>query len=211
MYGISHAGKITQDVLIVRLASHETGTVCRHITNGVAFAFVVDDFGLKFQDLTGAEDLIRSLQLHYTLTIKMNATKFHRCRPYCSRGPPGVIPKALRRQFSPNSTAVDPSPAIYLSPALVPPLRPPTFLTLLHLSPSTNTTTFNNYYCLAVDSTGHRNRICPRSCHSALLIASSPNFEITLTTSWFSKRACDMRLHTQPDNFFSKWCVLSLS
>ena len=133
----------------------------------------------------------------------MNATKFHRCRPYCSRGPPGVIPKALR-QFLPNSTAVDPSPAIYLSPALVPPLRPPTFLTLLHLSsPSTNTTTFNNYYCLAVDSTGHRNRICPRSCHSTLLIASSPNFEITLTTSWFSKRAtCDF-IHNPTISFLN--------
>eukprot|EP01036_Dinobryon_divergens_P061842 gene61842-biopygen29750 len=43
MYGLPHAGKIAQDVLIERLASHgyhQTGTVClfRHVTNGVAFA-----------------------------------------------------------------------------------------------------------------------------------------------------------------------------
>jgi hypothetical protein len=81
MYGLPHAGKIAHDVLIERLASHgyhQTGTNClfRHVSNGVAFVLVVDDFGVKFQDLSGAEDLIRCLQLYYTLTIKKDATKF---------------------------------------------------------------------------------------------------------------------------------------
>jgi hypothetical protein len=81
MYGLPHAGKIAQDNLIARLATHgylQTGTTClfRHATNGVAFTLVVDDFGVKFQDPASADDLIRCLQLYYTLTIKRNAIKY---------------------------------------------------------------------------------------------------------------------------------------
>ncbi len=81
MYGLPHAGKIAQDSLIARLATHgylQTNTPClfRHSNNGVAFTLVVDDFGVKFQDTAGADDLIRCLQLYYTLTIKRNATKY---------------------------------------------------------------------------------------------------------------------------------------
>jgi hypothetical protein len=81
MYGLPHAGKIAQDNLIARLVTHDylqTGTTClfHHTTNGVAFTLVVDDFGVKFPDLAGADDLIRCLQLYYTLTIKKNATKY---------------------------------------------------------------------------------------------------------------------------------------
>ena len=48
------------------------GTTClfRHDTNGVAFTLVVvDDFGVKFKDPAAADDLVRCLQLYYTLTI----------------------------------------------------------------------------------------------------------------------------------------------
>ncbi len=81
MYGLPHAGKIAQDNLIARLSTHgylQTGTTClfRHVTNGVAFTLVVDDFGVKFPDTAGADDLIHCLQLYYTLTIKKNATKY---------------------------------------------------------------------------------------------------------------------------------------
>jgi hypothetical protein len=56
MYGLPHAGKIAQDVLIGRLVKHgylQSGTTClfRHVTNGVAFTLVVDDFAVKFKDL----------------------------------------------------------------------------------------------------------------------------------------------------------------
>ena len=84
MYGLPHAGKIAQDSLVARLApatTHgylQTGTTCLfcHVTNGVAFTLVVDDFGVKFKDSVGADDLIRCLQLYYTLTIKKDATKY---------------------------------------------------------------------------------------------------------------------------------------
>ena len=82
MYGLSHAGKSAQNVLMIgRLAKHgylQTGTTClfRHVTNGVAFALVVDDFAVKFKDLVSADHLIACLELFYKLTIKRNATKY---------------------------------------------------------------------------------------------------------------------------------------
>ena len=53
MYGLPHAGKIAQDNLIARLATHgylQTGTTClfSHAINGVAFTLVVDDYSVKF-------------------------------------------------------------------------------------------------------------------------------------------------------------------
>ena len=42
----------------------------------VLFTLVVDDFGVKFKDPAAADDLVRCLQLYYTLTVKKNATKF---------------------------------------------------------------------------------------------------------------------------------------
>jgi hypothetical protein len=127
IYGFPHAGRIAQDVLIERLATHgyhQTGTTClfRHDTNGVALTLVVDDVGMKFKDPAAADDLIRCLQLYYTLTIKSNATRFVglaiavdsiACEVRLSA--PGVIAKALQR-FAPHSTAVARSPAIYLPP-----------------------------------------------------------------------------------------------
>ena len=127
MYGLPHAGKIAQDVLISRLAAHgyhQTSTIClfRHSTNGVAFALAVDDFGVKFKDLAGADDLIRCQQFYFTLTIKKDATKClgltvavdHIAREV-RLSAPGVIPKALQ-QFAPNSTSVARSPADYQPP-----------------------------------------------------------------------------------------------
>ena len=80
MYGLPHAGKIAQDVLIGRLAMCgylQTGTTCifRHVTNGVVFTLVVDDFAVKFKDFASADHLIICLELHYNITIKKNATK----------------------------------------------------------------------------------------------------------------------------------------
>eukprot|EP01036_Dinobryon_divergens_P061430 gene61430-biopygen1236 len=116
MYGLPHAGRIAQDVLIQRLASHgyhQTGTNClfRHVTNSIAFTLVVDDFGVKFKDPSSAADLIRCLQLYYTLTIKKNATKYlgltiavDSIAREVHLSAPGVITKALQ-QFASHTTA----------------------------------------------------------------------------------------------------------
>jgi hypothetical protein len=75
MYGLPHAGRISQDGLIERLASHgylQTGTTClfRHATNSITFTLVVDDFGVKYMNSADADDLIRCLRLYYDITIK---------------------------------------------------------------------------------------------------------------------------------------------
>ena len=77
---------------------------------------------MKFKDPAAADDLVRCLQLYYTLTIKKNATKFLGLAiavdPIAREvrlSAPGVIPKALQR-FAQNSTAVARSPAVYLPP-----------------------------------------------------------------------------------------------
>ena len=128
MYGLPHAGTIAQDSLVARLATQgylQTGTTClfRHVNNGVAFILAVDDFGAKFQDSVGADDLIRCLQLYYTLTIKKDATKYlgltiiavDKVAREVRMSAPGVIAKALQR-FAPDSTSVARSPAIYQPP-----------------------------------------------------------------------------------------------
>ena len=92
----------------------QTGTTCLfgHVTNGVAFALVVDDFAVKFKDLVSAAHLIACLELYYKLTIKKNATKYLGLTIEVDKivsevriSAPGVIAKALQ-QFAPDSTAV---------------------------------------------------------------------------------------------------------
>eukprot|EP01035_Chromulina_nebulosa_P069344 gene69344-biopygen24944 len=219
MYGLPHPGKIAQDILIERLATHgyhQTSTIClfRHSTNGVAFALVVDDFGVKFKDLAGAEDLIRCLQLYYTLTIKMDATKFlgltiavdHTVREVRISAP-GVIPKALK-QFAPNSTSVARSPAVYQpprfgsaaqvpdSPDTSPPLTPDEHHRLQQLGG------ILLYYCLAVDSTGLP---AVTAIESALANATQlTQYAANRLLAYFRNypdnilvlKACEMRLHT---------------
>ena len=229
MYGLPHAGKIAQDVLIERLAAHgyhQTSTIClfRHSTNGVAFALVVDDFGVKFQSLAGAEDLIRCLQLYYTLTIKMDATKFlgltvavdHVAREV-RLSAPGVIPKALK-QFAANSTSVARSPAVY---------QPPRFGSAAQVPDSPDTSPLLTpdehhrlqqlggillYYCLVIDSTGLPAVTAIESAlanatqltqHAAdRLLAYFRNYPDNILVL----KACEMRLHTQSD---ASYCTRS--
>jgi len=222
MYGLPHAGKIAQDSLVARLATHgylQTGTTClfRHVNNGVAFALVVDDFGVKFQDSVGADDLIRCLQLYYTLTIKKDATKFlgltiaiDKVAREVRMSAPGVIAKALQR-FAPDSTSVARSPAVY---------QPPRFGTAAHTPDSPDTSPLLTaaqhhnlqqlggvllYYCLAIDSTGlpavtaiesalsHATQLTQRAADR--LLAYFRNYPDNILVL----KACDMRLHTQSD------------
>ncbi len=182
MYEFPHAGRIAQDVLIERLAMHgyhQTGTIflLRHDTNGVAFTLVVDDFGVKFKDPAAAVDLVRCLQLYYTLTVKKNATKFLGLTiavdPIAREvrlSAPGAIPKALHG--SPHT--LPPSISLLLASEL--PLRLLTIPTPLLCLLLKNITAYrrcsaefiillprhrlNRFTCR------HRYRIHPRSRHS---------------------------------------------
>jgi hypothetical protein len=228
MYGFPHAGRIAQDILIERLAkhgNHETGTTClfRHNTNGVAFTLVVDDFGVKFKDT--ADDLVRCLQLYYTLTIKKNATKFLGLTiavdPIAREvrlSAPGAISKALQR-FAPHSTAVARSPAIYL---------PPHFFGAAAQTPDDPDTSplltpeehhrlqmlggILLYYCLAIDSTGLSAFTAIESAlaHAAQLTQQAADRLLAYFRNYPDNilvlKACDMRLHAQSD---ASYCTCS--
>ena len=222
MYGLPHAGKIAQDVLVERLASHgylQTGTTClfRHVTNGVAFVLVVDDFGVKFKDVASAEDLIRCLQLYYTITIKKDATKYlgltiavDKINREVRLSAPGVIAKALK-QFAPNSTAVARSPAVYQPPRYGAAAQTPEALDTSPLLTAAEHHRLQQlggvllYYCLAIDSTGlpavtaiesalaHATQFTQRSADR--LLAYFRNYPDNILVL----KACNMRLHTQSD------------
>jgi hypothetical protein len=228
MYGLPHAGKIAQDNLTARLATHgylQTGTTClfRHATNGVAFTLVVDDFGVKFQDPAGADDLIRCLQLYYTLTIKRNAIKYlgktiavDKIVREVRMSAPGVIAKALQR-FAPHSTAIarsyQPPPrfgaAAHTSFDTSPPLIADEHYNLQQLGG------ILLYYCLATDSTGLP---AVTTIESALANATQLTQRAAdRLLAYFRKypdnnilvlKACDMRLHTQSN---VSYCTRSLS
>ncbi len=115
MYGLPHAGRISQDCFIERLASHghlQNVTTClfRHATNSVTFTLVVDDFGVKYMNSADTDDLIRCLRLYYDVTIKKSPTKYlgitiavDKAAREVRLSALGVIAKALK-QFAAIST-----------------------------------------------------------------------------------------------------------
>ena len=110
MYGLPHAGRISQDGLIERLASHgymQTGTTCLFISTRHQLCYL----HLGGRWLRG-DDLIRCLRLYYEITIKKNPTKYlgitiavDKAAREVRMSAPGVIAKALK-QFAPLSTTI---------------------------------------------------------------------------------------------------------
>ena len=169
MYGLPHAGRISQDGLIERLASHgymQTGTtcLCRHATNSVTFTLVVDDFGVKYMREADAYDLIHCLQLYYEITIKKIPTKYlgltiavDKKAREVRMSAPGMIAKALK-QFAPFSTAPF---AVYVPPRFRSAAQKPA---TPDISPLLTADEHHRlqcllagvllYYCLAIASTG---------------------------------------------------------
>ncbi len=165
---------------------------------------------MKFKDPTAADDLVRCLQLYYTLTIKKNATKFLGLAiavdPIAREvrlSAPGVIPKALQR-FAQHSTAVARSPAIYLPPrfgaAAQTPDDPDT-------SPLLTPDEHHRlqmlggillYYCLA--ALAHATQLTQQAADR--LLAYFRNYPENILVL----KACDMRLHTQSD---ASYCTRS--
>jgi hypothetical protein len=170
LYGLPHAGNISQDSLITHLATHgyhQTSTTClfRHESNGVTFTLVVDNFGVKFTNKQSAQQLIDCLKLRYPLTVNWNATKylglslrFDKANRLVGLSIPGYIQKLLQR-FPPNHGAN--SPAVCFPPnhgskvqvSIVdtsPPLSAPEVTEIQAICGA-----LFYYYCIAVDPTGY--------------------------------------------------------
>ena len=128
MYGLPQAGLLAQNRLITHLATHgyhQTKATClfRHETNGTDFSLVVDDFGVKYSNKSGAQHLIDTLQQLYIITIDWTGSKylgfsivFDHDRHTVDLSMPGYIDKVLQR-FSAQQTRGAASPALYTPPS----------------------------------------------------------------------------------------------
>ena len=74
MYGLPHAGKISNDRLFKHLQPHgyvpvkHTPGLWKHHTRNITFTLVVDDFGIKYTDLGDVAHLQTALQEQYEIT-----------------------------------------------------------------------------------------------------------------------------------------------
>ena len=68
MPGLKQAGRLANDRLTVHLAKHgyfpvpRTPQLWRHVSNGVTFTLVCDDFGVKYTNKASADHLIQALK-----------------------------------------------------------------------------------------------------------------------------------------------------
>ena len=223
LYGLPHAGKISQDSLITHLAAHgyhQTATTClfRHESNGVTFTLVVDDFGVKFNNKQAAQHLIDCLMLRYPLTVNWNATKylglnlrFDKTNRLVGLSIPGYIHKLLQR-FPPPTHGAS-SPAVYTPPNYGAKVQTP----IVDSSPPLSAPEITDiqaicgallYYCIAVDPTGYPavTALASEQSHATTKTRLSANRLL----AYFKKypdnelilKACNMRLHQQADGSY---------
>ena len=223
MYGLPQAGLLAQERLITHLATagyHEAPDVpClfRHVTNSVAFALVVDDFGIKYNDRADADHLIATLRSLYELKVDWTGKQylgltivFDSAKRTVTLSMPGYITKVLTR-FRPHLTRGAPSPATYMPPSYgskspqlapvdnSPPLNAAAILELQQIVGCML------YYARAVDYTmlpsvtaissdqAHATTATLEAVDRLLAYAASyPDNELVFT-------ACDMILHMQSD------------
>ena len=129
MYGHPVAGRIANADLVAHLALHnylqdpDIPSFFQHTNNLVSFTLVVDDFGIKYTGKDTLEDLIRVLQLKYTIKIDITGQKYVGLRlawDYIANtvtlDMPTAIPDALAR-FLPNGPRKKTkTPGIYVPP-----------------------------------------------------------------------------------------------
>ncbi len=128
LYGLKQAGKLANDALVPCLEADGfmqaplSPGIFKHATNGVAFALVVDDFGVSYTDTAGPEALMRTLTTAgYTFKSDWSGAKFlgqqvrhDRERHEIRLSMPDHIPRILAR-FRPTGTRQAKSPGIYHS------------------------------------------------------------------------------------------------
>ena len=110
MPGLKKAGKIANDRLVQHLAKYGyrpckyTPALWRHDTNGVTFALVVDNFGVKYVGKQNFEHLLSALRNLYEIMVDYKGEKilgltiswdYQRGTVYISM--PNYIEKTLKR------------------------------------------------------------------------------------------------------------------
>jgi hypothetical protein len=128
MYGLPQAGLLSQITLTAHLVSHgyredpQVPCLFRHLSNGVTFSLVVDDFGVKYTSRDGAQHLINTLQEKYPVTIDWDGKKYLGItfdwdydNHTVELSMPGYVDKQLKR-FCPNGIRGCLSPSLYIPP-----------------------------------------------------------------------------------------------
>ena len=129
IYGLPQAGRLAQDRLIKHLATHgyhqaaNTPCLFTHETNSVAFALVVDDFGIKYTDSADADHLLHVLRELYIMTEDRGleqkfvgiTIKHNRSRRVMHLSMPGYVEKAIVR-FGHAKQRGAKSPLVYTPP-----------------------------------------------------------------------------------------------
>ena len=126
MYGLPQSGLLAQQRLVAHLAAHgfiqhdRVPCLFAHVTNGVTFTLVVDDFG-KYHAKEGVLHLIATLQNLYQIKVDWTGGKylgltidFDEQRTTVSLSMPSYIATLLLR-FPTQSTRAS-TPSIYHSP-----------------------------------------------------------------------------------------------
>jgi len=73
IYGLKQAGRLAQQRMVQHLADHgyeqtaNTPCLFKHVTNGVIFTLVVDDFGVKYRRKEDADHLLNTLEKLYKI------------------------------------------------------------------------------------------------------------------------------------------------
>ena len=102
----------------------QTATPClfRHISNGIAFTLVVDDFLVKYPEKASADHLHQTLSMLYEMKVDWSASKyigftlhFDATRHTVTLSMPGYIEKVLTR-FVPDLSHCAETPALYIPP-----------------------------------------------------------------------------------------------
>ena len=132
MYGLPQAGLLAKSELTAHLASggyHEDSTIpClfKHVSNGVLFSLVVDDFGVSYNDPAGAEHLHQHLLQRYPHRINWQPKKYLGVTivfDYAARtatlSMPGYMDRVILRFHRLLSTgkAQAASPSVYIPPS----------------------------------------------------------------------------------------------
>ena len=80
--GLPHSGLLAQQRLVAHLAVHgyiqhdRVPCLFAHVTNGVTFTLVVDDFGIKYHAKEGVLHLISRLQNLYQIKVNWTGSKY---------------------------------------------------------------------------------------------------------------------------------------
>ena len=82
MYGLPHAGKITNNRLMQHLAPYGyapvkyTPRLWQHKTRPITFTLVTDDFGIKYTNLADVNHLQNALRKQYEITIEVTRSLY---------------------------------------------------------------------------------------------------------------------------------------